>query len=180
MGITENAAKRGLYHTGNTSADLAASWVFENLSDPELHKPFSPPPQKPPQDLFTADWAAIDESRAFKMVFVVNTSLGMGVGKTAAQVGHATLALYKSLLIETAEVANVRKWEDQGAKKIVVKGLSAEHLTSLRDVAQKKSIHNYLVRDAGKTQVPSGSITVLALFGKGYLVNEVTGSLGLL
>ena len=72
------------------------------------------------------------------MVFVVNTSLGMGVGKTAAQVGHATLALYKSLLIETAEVANVRKWEDQGAKKIVVKGLSAEHLTSLRDVSTEE------------------------------------------
>ena len=32
----------------------------------------------------------------------------------------------------------------------------------------------------GKTQVPSGSITVLALFGKGYHIDEVTGQLSLL
>ena len=31
----------------------------------------------------------------YKLVFLVRTDLGMGVGKIAAQVGHATLGAYK-------------------------------------------------------------------------------------
>ena len=34
----------------------------------------------------------------FKMVLVVRTDLGMGVGKIAAQVGHAVLGAYKNIL----------------------------------------------------------------------------------
>lgn len=34
----------------------------------------------------------------YKMVFVVNTSLPMTPGKMAAQVGHATLDLYRELV----------------------------------------------------------------------------------
>lgn len=38
------------------------------------------------------------ESRTHKMVFVANMGLKMGTGKLAAQVGHATLAVYKQVL----------------------------------------------------------------------------------
>jgi hypothetical protein len=34
-------------------------------------------------------------SQPHKMIFVVNTSLKMGAGKMAAQVAHASVALYK-------------------------------------------------------------------------------------
>ena len=40
----------------------------------------------------------LDDSDFYKMVFVVNGSLDMGVGKVAAQVAHATLALYKIVI----------------------------------------------------------------------------------
>ena len=149
MGISENAAKRGLYNTGNTSADLAAAWVFDNLEDPDLHKPFSPPPLS---DASTAQ-SELDESRNFKMVFVINSALKMGVGKVAAQVGHATLALYKKLLINVGEQKNVREWEEKGAKKIVLKGSDEEHLLLLKKEAQKQAVPCVLIKDAGEYNV---------------------------
>ena len=151
MGISENAAKRALYHTGNLSSELAAAWVFENVENPELHHPFSPPTHsqvKTPD--YTGMKAAMDASRQFKMVFVVNGSLKMGVGKTAAQVGHATLALYKTLLVAHSEQLNVREWEEKAATKIVTKGENAEHLFALKQAADSHGIRNYLVADAGK------------------------------
>lgn len=181
MGISENAAVRSLYFTGNASADHAASWVFENIDNPELHSPFVPPlvatlPDKP--DLKQSQ-QEMEESRALKMVFVVNSELKMGTGKVAAQVGHATLALYKTLLINTFDHL-VRDWENQGAKKIVLKGTNAQQLLILESIAKSKQVSSVIVKDAGKTQVAPGSITVLALFGKGYQIDEITGKLPLL
>lgn len=44
------------------------------------------------------------------------------------------------------------------------------------------SVHMYvfIVLDAGKTQVEPGSITVVALFGKTYMLEDITGKLPLL
>ena len=148
MGMTENAARRGLYFTGNNSPDAAAAWVFENIENPELHQPFNPQVTKP--DL-KALHSKLDESRAYKMVFVVNMSLGMGVGKVAAQVGHATLALYKTLLTDIIQQVNVREWEEKGgAAKVVLKGKDADHLLALKRSADTHMIPSYIIKDAGK------------------------------
>ena len=39
MGIPEGHAKHALWRTGNSSADLAVSWYFENMADPVLNTP---------------------------------------------------------------------------------------------------------------------------------------------
>jgi uncharacterized UBP type Zn finger protein len=39
MGIPENPAKHSLYKTGNSNADLAVSWYFENMGDESLNLP---------------------------------------------------------------------------------------------------------------------------------------------
>ena len=39
MGIPELHAKHAVFRTGNNSADMAASWYFENMSDPTLNEP---------------------------------------------------------------------------------------------------------------------------------------------
>ena len=51
----------------------------------------------------------------YKMVFVVNAELGMGVGKVAAQVAHAALNLYR-LVVENAATYNemLLCWEQFG------------------------------------------------------------------
>lgn len=39
MGITDTQAKHGLINTKNSSVEAAATWVFENLDNPEINKP---------------------------------------------------------------------------------------------------------------------------------------------
>ncbi len=39
MGIPENPAKHSLYMTGNSNADLAVRWYFENMGDESLNLP---------------------------------------------------------------------------------------------------------------------------------------------
>lgn len=50
----------------------------------------------------------------------------------------------------------------------------------MEKIAQEKDLPSYLVEDAGRTQIPSGSLTVLSIIGKVEDVNSVTGKLKLL
>lgn len=190
MGISTNAARRALYHTGNDNAELAVAWVFENINKPDLHDPFEPPPltvTQPPQtgpvfhsfdELQSVVLAS--EATTPKMVFVVNTELRMGVGKIAAQVGHATLALYRHLQGQTERQADFKDWEDGGSKKIVLKGENHQQLLELKRKAYELHVPNVIVHDAGRTQVEPGSLTVFALFDDSSTVDKVTGALKLL
>lgn len=189
MGISANAARRALYHTGNDNAELAVAWVFENIESPELHERFEPPPitiAHPSQigPVFQAfDDVAITselEEDSYKMVFVVNTELKMGVGKIAAQVGHATLGLYRFIQGQANQREAVKEWERDGSKKIVLKGNSAHHLLELKRRAYELHIPNIIVHDAGRTQIEPGSLTIFALFGRASEVDQVTGNLKLL
>ena len=49
-----------------------------------------------------------------KMVFVVNHSLKMGIGKTASQVAHAAVLLYQQLQVRESDVENLFRWHDIG------------------------------------------------------------------
>ena len=190
MGISANAARRALYHTGNDNAELAVAWVFENINKPDLHETFEPPPltvAQPPQtgpvfhsfdELQSVVLAS--EATTPKMVFVVNTELKMGVGKIAAQVGHATLALYRHLQGQPEQQADFKDWEDGGSKKIVLKGENYQQLLELKHRAYELHIPNVIVHDAGRTQIEPGSLTVFALFGDSSTVDKVTGALKLL
>ncbi len=56
-----------------------------------------------------------DEGDFFKMVFVINGSLNMGLGKTCAQVAHACLGLYKRILGNQQEYGEMMlQWEQFG------------------------------------------------------------------
>ena len=48
MGITETQAKNALIKTGNAGVEIAASWVFENLDNPEINKPVGKASQDDP------------------------------------------------------------------------------------------------------------------------------------
>ena len=90
------------------------------------------------------------------------------------------LGAYKMALQNFPE--NVKNWENYSGSAKIVLGVSSENeLTAIRDFAKNKNLPYYLVRDAGKTQVPSGSITVCAI-GPATVkeVDAVTGNLSLL
>lgn len=65
-------------------------------------------------------------------------------------------------------------------RKIALRGKNSQELIELQKKAEALYLPTYLVQDAGKTQVPVGSTTVLAIFGDEEAVNEVTGKLKLL
>ena len=111
-----------------------------------------------------------------KQVMIVRTDLKMGKGKSAAQCCHAAIGAYKN-----ADKEKVRKWENEAYAKVVLKVPSLEDLFKYRDLAREKGINYYLVTDAGRTQLPESTITVLGLGpDEDEALDEITGELKLL
>ncbi|XP_051874173.1 UBA_like_SF and PTH2 domain-containing protein [Pristis pectinata] len=164
LGISEEKAKEALIKTGNQSSDSAALFYFSEL------------------EMFPGLEVNESLNKEYKMVLVVNMELTMGIGKVAAQVAHGALGLYQMMMMEESDnwQQMLRIWDDDGGKKIVLKGMSTEHLLELQEQACQQKLPNYLVQDAGRTQIAAGSRTVLAIMGEEKLVNQVTGSLPLL
>lgn len=185
LGISRNAAEKGLFMTDNCSVDAAASWVLDNQDLPDIDQPFKVEDFTPTLEALPFEKAfPLDEKTLkspYKMVFVVNMELNMGVGKTAAQVGHATIGLYKIMASQPQKYDHMlSQWDNFGATKIVLQGENTAHLFDIEELAKKAHIPHYLVHDAGKTQVASGSLTVIGLFGSSSEVGTLTGSLLLL
>ncbi|KAJ8977171.1 hypothetical protein NQ317_003111 [Molorchus minor] len=160
MGISQNVATEALFCTGNSSLDDAVNYVF-NYQETEQRNAASRL-EKASGGLEignSEDESAEEEDiKCYKMIFVVNTALKMGVGKIAAQVGHACLGLYREILEQNKE-------DDLRKRKIVLKGNDEAHLQELYEKAKANSIPCHIVRDAGHTQVAPNSVTVLSLFG---------------
>lgn len=76
---------KALYYTGNKCAETAASFVFDN---PDIAHGLDVNPERTYRGLLDDDSIDVSEEDevCYKMVFVVNSSLGMGIGKIAAQV----------------------------------------------------------------------------------------------
>jgi PTH2 family peptidyl-tRNA hydrolase len=110
-----------------------------------------------------------------KQAIVARTDVGMGQGKLAAQVAHASLSAYEDTDERTASA-----WKGEGQKKVVLKGDSERQLFELADVAERKGLPNAVVRDAGHTQLEPGTVTALAVGpGDDDVVDAVTGDLSL-
>lgn len=114
----------------------------------------------------------------YKMVLCVNMSLKMDKGKIAAQCGHATLGAYKTSL--KFAKSNVQWWERTGQAKIAVK-VTEEQMFAVAKAAEEIGVANYIVMDAGKTQIAAGSQTVCAIGpAPVHVINEITKSFKLL
>uniref|UniRef100_K3WU49 peptidyl-tRNA hydrolase n=1 Tax=Globisporangium ultimum (strain ATCC 200006 / CBS 805.95 / DAOM BR144) TaxID=431595 RepID=K3WU49_GLOUD len=128
------------------------------------------------------DWEGMDESQSWqphKMVLCVRTDLKMGKGKIAAQCCHATLGAYKRAVKRAPKA--VRAWEMLGQAKVCLKVDSEEELLSLAAKASEHGLINYVVVDAGRTQIAPDSKTVLGI-GPAPIdaINKVTGHLKLM
>eukprot|EP00375_Theileria_parva_P003695 XP_766380.1 hypothetical protein [Theileria parva strain Muguga] len=95
-----------------------------------------------------------DFNGEYKLVLCVRTDLCMGKGKIAAQCGHASIGAYADSVRNNNPY--VYKWFNDGQKKVVLK-------------------------INGRTQIPSGSCTVIAVGpGPEPLLDKITGHLKLL
>lgn len=115
---------------------------------------------------------------SFKLVLVINHDLKMGKGKIAAQSGHASVSATLKLGANKPNLLDA--WLKSGQKKVCLK-TTQDELLELEKHAIKLGIQTVRVNDAGKTQIPSGSLTVIA-FGPAQdeKLDTLTGHLKLL
>ena len=115
----------------------------------------------------------------YKMVIVSREDLKLSPGKLAAQVAHAAVVC----ALETKKLNSrwFSKWQNEGAKKAVVKVKSEKDFYALKEKAEKLNLFVHIVEDAGHTEIPAGTKTVLGIGpAPNNIINQVTGNLSLL
>ena len=115
----------------------------------------------------------------YKMVIVTRQDLTLSAGKLAVQVAHAAV----TCAMETKKIKTTwyGKWASEGGKKVVVKVATLDDFQPLQQKANHLGIVTFLVTDAGHTEIPPGTPTVLGIGpAPNNLIDQVTGSLALL
>lgn len=111
-----------------------------------------------------------------KMVLVVRTDLNMSTGKTVAQTGHAIAEL---MIGDKPEC--FRDWVNSGMKKVCLQVASEEELLAIAERCENRKVDYTLIKDAGLTELPPGTITVLGVGpASEQQMKKITGSLKLL
>ena len=112
------------------------------------------------------------------MVLVTRKDLKLSRGKLAAQCGHA--AVECALKAKREVPRQLETWRNDGARKIVVEAPSLDALKRLFGEANAAGIVAYMVRDAGHTEIPSGTVTVVGLGpGPRRSIDALTGTFSL-
>jgi len=110
-----------------------------------------------------------------KQAIVARADLGMGEGKLAAQVAHASLQAF-----ENADTVAQDQWKGSGQKKVVLQADGESALFELAERAEVEGLPHLVVRDAGHTQLEPGTATALAVGpAADDRVDAVTGDLSL-
>lgn len=115
----------------------------------------------------------------YKMVIVTRKDLKLTPGKLAAQVAHAAVAC----ALETKKTNKkwFSKWQAEGGKKAVVKVEVLDDFFPLKEKADNLNIATVIIEDAGHTEIPAGTKTVLGIGpAPSNIVDQVTGDLSLL
>ncbi|KAG8067966.1 hypothetical protein GUJ93_ZPchr0005g14274 [Zizania palustris] len=156
--------------------DLSTSW--RPKSAPAL-APAAPAPRGSKRTGGSPSAGGGTGGEELKMVLVVRQDLKMGTGKIASQCAHAATGLYAELLASNRGL--LRQWEQFGQAKIVLTCKNQQEMNRLKESAEHRGIPTFVVADAGRTQVLSGSKTVLAVGpGRKADIDSVTGKLRLL
>lgn len=115
----------------------------------------------------------------YKQVILIRTDLKMGTGKKCVQSCHASVSAAD--LVRTINKTIWKNWINSGQKKVVLKINNLEMLDEIVNKIRKVNIPYFLVKDAGLTQLPSGTTTAL---GIGPVISKeidaITGDLKLL
>jgi len=112
----------------------------------------------------------------WKQVILVRKDIRMSQGKLAAQVAHASIESYKKSPFEYQ-----LEWEAWGAKKVILKVDTLKEMIEIFEKAKKANLPNALIKDAGRTEVPPGTVTTLAIGPcLSEEVDKITGHLKML
>ncbi|MGQ4913102.1 MAG: peptidyl-tRNA hydrolase Pth2 [Candidatus Thorarchaeota archaeon] len=115
----------------------------------------------------------------YKQVIAVRMDLGMSRGKMAVQVAHGAVSSSEKARVYHQDIW--KAWLREGQKKVAVKVASEEELLELRRSAVLHNLPHALIRDAGMTELPPGTVTVLGIGPeRAEKVDKVTSELKLL
>lgn len=115
----------------------------------------------------------------YKMVIVTRNDLDLSPGKLAAQVAHAAVACALDTKKQNSKWFN--KWQSEGAKKAVVKAECEDDFYLLKEKAEQLKMVAHIISDAGHTEIPAGTRTVLGIGpAPSNLIDQVTSNLPLL
>lgn len=116
-----------------------------------------------------------------KMVIVVRTDIPMGKGKIGAQCAHAALECYRKSISIGSNRRVFNSWLLFGQPKVVLRISSEKELLSLAQKSRDSGLVTAVIRDAGRTQLEPGTISVLGIGpAPTNIVDKVTSSLKLL
>jgi PTH2 family peptidyl-tRNA hydrolase len=108
-----------------------------------------------------------------KQVILIRTDLKMSKGKIAAQAAHASVEA-----VLTSNKKLIKAWRDMGMKKIALKVNSETELIKYYELALKNNLNASLIKDAGRTEIPAGSKTCVAIGPDAEAkINKITGEL---
>lgn len=115
----------------------------------------------------------------YKLVVVTRQDLKLSAGKTAVQVAHAAVTC--ALQSKKRDPDTFKEWYEEGQKKVVVKAPDLKALYELKAQAEDLGMVTSLIQDAGLTEIPAGTTTVLGIGpARDRDVDRVTGHLSLL
>eukprot|EP00635_Sarcinochrysidales_sp_CCMP3193_P012406 CAMPEP_0118901564 /NCGR_PEP_ID=MMETSP1166-20130328/7222_1 /TAXON_ID=1104430 /ORGANISM="Chrysoreinhardia sp, Strain CCMP3193" /LENGTH=364 /DNA_ID=CAMNT_0006840741 /DNA_START=55 /DNA_END=1149 /DNA_ORIENTATION=+ len=150
LGIADDDAQRAI-NRGAANVDHAMEVLFGGqLATPE-------------DDAEEENSEDADES---KLVLVVRTDVAMSRGKIAAQSAHAALGAYRTVVERNPALA--LDWIDKSGEKTIVCAPPPTQtwdafLATAIPKADRANVATFLVHDAGRTEVASGTSTVLAV-----------------
>lgn len=110
-----------------------------------------------------------------KQIILVRKDLSLSKGKLSVQVSHASVeAVLKS------SKDKINEWR-KFSKKVVLKVSDEKELLKYKKMADEKKLVNALIKDAGLTEIPPGTITCLAIGpDEDEIIDKITGKLKML
>jgi len=97
----------------------------------------------------------------YKQAVVVREDLKLSKGKLSAQVAHAAVSC--AIKAEKNKNKYFSDWFTEGQKKVVLKVDNLDSLLKIFNEAKSVGLVTELIKDAGLTEIPPGTITVLGI-----------------
>ena len=112
----------------------------------------------------------------YKQVILVRDDLKLTRGKMSAQSSHASVAA-----VLKSHKDDLKKWQDQGMKKVILKVKDQEELYKYKQLAEDAGLVAALITDAGHTHLEPGTTTCLGIGpDKAEKIDKITGELSLI
>lgn len=115
----------------------------------------------------------------YKQVIVVRGDLKISRGKLAVQVAHASVSAFYETMKRREETAII--WLNNNQPKITLKVHNETELIEIYNKSIRKGLVAVMIKDAGLTELPAGTITCVGIGPDDVeVIDNITGNLPLL